>query len=204
MRKSPSAAQWVALRALAEGEPSSYARLGAAAGFTESTVARRAAKEGWKKLDFRKPGVVAGYRNAVAANAMDDADWLAAGTAFPAENAGAAVGEGTAEAGEESAPGTVPVVDMMRREIGRIVALGERGIVEKARIDGLLGIVRLAERSGLWPADHGAGALEGREQEKKSDEELAAVYARIDDRIVELAEAYARMLVAGEYPPADE
>ena len=89
------------------------------------------------------------------------------------------------------------VREFLMRQIEAIAAEAEQnaGILDKGQADGMAAILRLAER--IESADARADAQEIIQQKTRSDEELADVLQRIDDRIVELARAYAAEIVAG-------
>ena len=187
------AEQWVAMRALGEGEPAIYERLAGVAGVHTRTVIDRARREGWKKLDFRKTSVQAAYRGAQAA------DELPAGQA--AESAAADAADGVAaEAGEEPADDAdedpnarlARLGVLLSRQVGLVLnsAEGQRGVLSKSQVDALTGIMRLAEKFEALAQER------AKEEHAKSDADVATILKRIDDRIVELARGYAERLGA--------
>jgi hypothetical protein len=78
---------------------------------------------------------------------------------------------------------------VLPKQLARIVALAERGRIDKAEIDALHSMVRVLERSEALSTEP------AKEEKKRSDDELAGMLQLIDDRIVELAEAHAARLV---------
>jgi anti-sigma-K factor RskA len=83
---------------------------------------------------------------------------------------------------------------VLPRQLAQIVTLAERGIVDKGRIDALLSMGRILERSEALGEERAA------DKQKRSDDELAAMLERIDERIIELAQAYAERLGGSEHP----
>lgn len=191
-----AAEQWTALRALAEGDPSTFPRLAAAAGVSVTTLTERSARDGWKKLDFRKAAVLAAYRAARAANEFP-AGYVANSVALESDvSDGVAVGAETElldDPDEDPNARQRRLGALLSRQVGRVLssAEAERGMLSKTQIDALTGIMRLAEKFE-------ALAQERAEKEQaKSDADVATILKRIDDRIVELARGYAERLVAG-------
>jgi hypothetical protein len=80
------------------------------------------------------------------------------------------------------------LAEVLPRLLARIVDLAERGVLDKARIDALLATGRILEQLDA------AAQVSAAEQQKRSDDELAAMLERIDERIIELAQAYAERL----------
>jgi hypothetical protein len=78
---------------------------------------------------------------------------------------------------------------ILPKQIDRIVALAERGRLSKTPLDTLHAILRVLERSDML------SAVQPVEEKKRSDDELAGMLQRIDERIVELAVAHAERLV---------
>jgi hypothetical protein len=78
---------------------------------------------------------------------------------------------------------------ILPKQIDRIVALAERGRLSKAPLDTLHSILRLLERPEMLSVEQPV------EEKKRSDDELAGMLQRIDERIVELAVAHAERLV---------
>jgi hypothetical protein len=153
--------QWAALRELREGEPPTFPRLAAAAELHQTTIRERALRHSWEKQPYRRSG------------------------SRPLEQA--AIELSDIEMPPEELRGRLAAV--LPRQLGRIVALAERGHIDKAEIDALHSMVRVLERSEALSAEP------AKEQQKRSDDELAGMLQRIDERIVELAVAHAERLV---------
>jgi hypothetical protein len=153
--------QWTALRELREGEPPTFHRLAAAATVHHKTICERALLHGWEKQPYRRSG-----SRPLAPAAIELPD---------------------VEMSPEELRGRLAAV--LPKQLARIVALAERGRIDKTEIDALHSMVRVVERSealSLEPA---------RQEQKRSDDELAGMLQRIDERIVELAVAHAERLV---------
>jgi hypothetical protein len=104
-----------------------------------------------------------------------------------------------AEAEDEMPEADLPPEELRRqlaailpKQIGRVVALARNGRLGKAPLDTLHSILRLLERSEMLSAPPPA------EEQKRSDDELAGMLQRIDERIVELAVAHAERLVQAQ------
>jgi hypothetical protein len=78
---------------------------------------------------------------------------------------------------------------VMPKLLSRFVTLAERGNLDKPDVDAMLGVMRVLERAEALAAELAIT------EQKRSDEELADLLKRIDDRIVELAEVHAERLV---------
>ena len=169
-----SAEQWTALRALREGAPPVFPLLASAACLHPSTLRERASREGWKKLDLPRARAIQAALNAPPVTPADAEEELAV--------VRAAV-EGLGEGGHRG---------FLLKQLDEVRAGAiNTGVLDKARIDGLLSLFRLAEKLKTL-------AQEQADEDKDSDDDLRARLARIDDRIVELAEAHAKWLV-GEF-----
>jgi hypothetical protein len=88
----------------------------------------------------------------------------------------------------------VRVAALLSQQIGMVIAIAERsgGVIAKADLDSLSMLLRLAERLDALAEQHAA------EQQKRSDDEVAGILERVDERIVELAHAHAERLGRGE------
>jgi hypothetical protein len=177
-----SAAQVEAVRSLYEGRPATSVRLAAATTVHERTIRRHAAAEGWKRQRFAKRK--AGGGEASPAVPSQDEDGAEAASA------------GLPEIGEDVRLEDIRqrLADVLPRQLAQIVTLAERGIVDKGRIDALLSMGRILERSEALGEERAA------DKQKRSDDELAAMLERIDERIIELAQAYAERLGGSEHP----
>lgn len=178
--KVVSAEQWAGIRALAEGELPSYGRLAACSGLHHTSIAQRAAKEDWNKLDCRNPNVVAAFRAAVEGRDVTAPD-------APAE----ALPEGWQEMSQEQRLAWLS--ELIGRQVAQVASAAEtgRGAFDKARLDGLWSLIRMVEKSDALAQERAAN------QETADDAELAARLRKLDDRIVELARAHAEWLVSG-------
>ncbi|WP_353642135.1 hypothetical protein [Mesorhizobium sp. WSM2239] len=168
-----SPVQLAALRALREGENPTFSRLGAAGKINPATLRERARRDNWKTRRFTRSGAEA--------------------------RSGAPEGEAGAEALADLPEGMSledvrkRLAEVLPRLLARMVELAERGVLDKGRIDALLAMGRILEQ---WEAVAQASAAE---QQKRSDDELAAMLERVDERIIELAQAYAERLGGGEH-----
>jgi hypothetical protein len=168
-----SAEQWTALRALREGAPPVFPLLATAACLHPSTIRERAAREGWNKLDLPRARAIQVALKAPPVTPVEADEQVAAMRA-----AVEGLGEGPGEDGHRAF--LLKQLDEVRA--GAIAT----GVLDKGRIDGLLSMFRLTEKLKT-PAEERA--------EEDSDEDLRERLQRIDDRIVELAEAHANWLV---------
>jgi hypothetical protein len=159
--RAVSDVQWTALRELREGEPPTFPRLAAAAELHQVTIREHALRHGWEKQPYRRSG--------------------------PGPFAQAAIELPDIEMSPEELRGRLAAV--LPKQLARIVALAERGRIDKAEIDALHSMVRVLERSEALSTEP------AKEEKKRSDDELAGMLQLIDDRIVELAEAHAARLV---------
>lgn len=171
-----SAARWKLARAWFERP--TFERMAAVLNVHESTLRRRAVTEGWQRPSLPKRDEDKGE-----APALFSPDEL--------EGALADLPEGGQPMSLEDV--RKRLAEVLPRLLARIVELAERGVLDKARIDALLSMGRILEQSAAV-AQASAG-----EQQKRSDDELAAMLERIDERIIELAQAYAERLGGGEY-----
>jgi hypothetical protein len=85
---------------------------------------------------------------------------------------------------------------MVDRLIGEVEALGLEGgdggtMLDKARIDAISALTRTLEKIG----EITRGGESAKENQIKRDADMAGILRRIDERIIELAEGYAKQLV---------
>lgn len=181
MRSLIGEARWAALRALREGEPPTFPLLALACDINVATVRERASLEGWKKQPFR--------------SSRARRDWPGRGAAAFGDGAGEAMPAGW----QAMQPGERLhwLNDFVSRQLGQIAASAESGggTLDKARVDALWSMIRMVERSGSLARDSGSS------NETDDDAELAAKLRLLDDRIVELARAHAKWLVANQSRP---
>ena len=210
-RKTVSAARWAAIRSLAEGELPTYPLLAAAAELCHTTIAARSLRDAWEKLDCRKPAVVIAFRTARAVNRVGEDEGLApaeivakaaldkggdAGGGSFLRVTGVPDGEALPEEPVSSEEVRGRLAELLPRQLAQVISLAERGYVDKTRLDALLAMLRVAERADAITAQ------QQQDNEKKSDEELAELYERLDRRIDELARESAGRMVSGELPAA--
>lgn len=165
------AEQWQAIRALREGEPPTFERLAAASGLHPVTIRQRALRDSWEKRYLPRSG----SRAAVARKAL-----------LLSEGSGAVEPVAETAASPEELHRHLQALLIRRHE--RIAALAEVGLVDKAEFDMAAGLRRVIEGSGEIIEEQST------EQKNRSDDQLAALLGTIDDRIVELAQAYAGRL----------
>lgn len=204
-RRPLPVAQWLAARAIAEGEPPTRKLIAQVLGCNETTLYERAALEGWKRLDFRRHDVKEAHRMFVAV-ALEEygGGEVGSGEADTYEGAQDADGVSVTDADRADADGPDgnaadedPVAVLARcasfvaRRVDALIVLADDGRrIPKTEIDTLGAMMRMMER---WEA---IAAERTKQAEAQSDENLAAVLERIDDRIVALAEELAGQLVA--------
>lgn len=88
------------------------------------------------------------------------------------------------------------LADRLVRDLEAVSAAGEEaGGYDKARIDALSAMLRMVEKIG----EITRGPERAKENQIKSDAEMAAALERINNRIVELATELAGQMVAGEH-----
>lgn len=200
-RRPITAAQWAHARAVSEGAPPTRDRIAGILDCNVTAIYELARAEGWKRLDFRRAEARAAHADFIelASRPAEEGE-APEGEAESLPDPAGAVPAGTAEA--ESGAGAEPV-ELLRRGTAllarRLSSLLERaekgGRLNRAEFDGLAAMARVIER---WEA---LAQESVRQEEKKSDEELAEIYRRIDRRIVELARWEAERLVAAGYQP---
>jgi hypothetical protein len=204
-------ARWEALRALREGESPTFMRLAAVSGMHVSTIRERAGRDNWAKRDFSPRKMAEEARAAAEARIVRDNPDAARGKArddfFPAAARDESAPVATALAGSAAlmdlmeskrpAPGAgEPAEAFLVDEVEEILAEARAGKVDKARIDAVLSMIRIVERTEQFRR-----APKGDEANEKtrSDDEFARLLARVDARIVELARCHAERLGRGEH-----
>lgn len=212
MPKAISAERWAAARALMRLEAPTQVRVAAAMGIHLTTLAQRMAREQWPVLDFRRVDIQAAHeqlrerlvrRFVLGMEAAEQAVAQAEKAEELACDPMRILMQDPEEESEDVAALTPDEIrerlsDLLPKQLVKVISLAERGVVDKARLESLLIMLRVAERADALAAG------QQKINEKKSDEELAKLHARLDARIVELAEGYAERLLAGERPgPAD-
>lgn len=206
MPEALSDEQWTAMRELVEGEPSTHARVAAAGGVYQTSVSRRAASEGWRALDFRRPRVRAAQRAMVELAARAAAGDLPEGEADEADEApGADIGAEPAVTAQDGRPreAFVPETseESVRERLARIggilirqadLALSRADAgrpLDRRQVAALSAMVQLAERIAVLAREHVA------KEKVASDEELADKLRLLDDRIIYLSREGARCIL---------
>lgn len=171
-----SVERWAAIRALREGEPPIFPLLATATGLHPVTLRERASRENWKKQDFQSRTVRESWGSHAPAPVDDTVRTV---IDLPQDGQGHGVLLG----------------DFVARRLSEMVAEVETngGQLNKSQIDALWSMVRTAERSGALAKEQATdnGATD--------DAELATRLEKLDDRIVELAEAHAERLVSEQH-----
>jgi hypothetical protein len=177
MRPRLKPAQWVAMRQMYESGWITFGRLGGVADRSAATITSHARREGWKPASPRS-----GLRRAAQGE--------------PDQSAGEA-DEGLAPADWPQESPETSLEDlhqryaaMLLRQLNRILRLAENGVLDKPRIDALISIGRVFERSVALAERQAV------EDQEKRDDETAAVLKRINDRIIHLARNLAARMVA--------
>jgi len=180
--------QWGAMRALCEGATVTYARLATLAAVHMTTISNRARRENWNKLDYRRRVVVDAQR-----------DMVRVGHAT-AEGAAAAEIDMATERpdGETPAERLLRLIDLVSRQIEHALetAAARGGVLSRIEADNMLTTLKLAER--LRDVAPVMTAATPDERQVTSDDDIAGLMSRIDERIIELAEAEAARLVEGQ------
>ena len=186
MHSPVSADKKEAMRELRDLQPPTFPRIAKIAGVHVTTVREIASRENWPKLHVPKGTVMQVAR-------LKDLE------AEEAARKRAEALEAMSDAAAELTPGDLGslIVDEMR---AMLVAALRTGRIDKAHADALWSMVRVGERVGILPPD--TGKQTDQQEETRSDDELADILQRVDERIVELARGYAERLVA-ERPDAE-
>jgi hypothetical protein len=167
------------MRELRELQPPTYTRIAKIADVHVTTVREIASRENWPKLHVPKGTVMQVAR---IKDLLAEEDARARAEILEAMN------DPDADL-PELPPGDIGafvIADM--RAI--LVEAAHTGRIDKARVDTLWSMLRVAERSQVL--QHAAE----QQEEERSDDELADILTRVDQRIVELARDYAERLVA--------
>ena len=181
----PSEEQWRAARLAADGAPMTRARIAGMLGVDVGAVYLRAAQEGWRTMDFRRPDVREAYQHAVeiaaalgASDVQQEDDWL---PRWPGDTRQAA----------DPLEMLARASSFVARQLDRIIAAADRrgGRLDKGQIDGLAALARVAER---WEA---VAAEQARERQRADDDERAGTLREVVDCLVRHAEAEAKRLV---------
>ena len=157
-------------------------------------------REGWKRLDFAVRRRARAHADSVELAGREEGGVAQAGESQAMARARTGSRETDAAGG--------PVVDedplkllrrgtaLLSRRLASLLERAEKGArLNKAEFDGLAAMSRVIER---WET---LAQERAKQEEKKSDEELADIYRRIEERIAELAREEAERLVAAGYRP---
>lgn len=188
--------RWAAIRAICEGAAPTNERVALAAGIYVKTISRKATAEGWRMLDFRRPRVRTAQKamveiaaRAAAGEELDPVDEDADEAEDGAAGAALAIEPLAIEPLADLPPFERAqwLQDMLTRRSEEMLQRAAAGQpIESRQVAALSAMVGLAERIGaLSPEDL-------RQHSKASDDELAAMLEKIDERIVVLAAAHAR------------
>jgi hypothetical protein len=193
MSRSITDQQWAAARAISEGQAATHERLAGIMGVHTTTVSHRAAEDKWASIDFRharlrrmQAQIVETSRRIRAGEELDRVD--------PEE---VLDGDGLAPEADELEPWPDESPSERIARIGAVLTRRTEAILRKVeagqplemrQVTALSSLVALSERIAVMARE------EVREQEKKSDEELAEIYRQIENRIAELALEEARRL----------
>lgn len=173
MVQAISAERWAAIRAVREGKPPTFSLLAAATDIHPATMREKASLESWKKQGFQSSKVRENWGShdpVVDVESPDETD----------------------DASSDVIEPPLDLNDFVARRLAEMIAQAQAngGQLNKAQIDALWSMIRTAERSGNLTKG------EATENGTTDDAELAARLEKLDDRIVELAEAHAERLVS--------
>ncbi len=214
MAEAVTDAQWAGARALLEGNAPTHSRVAAAMGIHVTTLSHRAAEMGWKGLNFRLKLVRKAH-----ATMIDIATRAAAGLPLDEPEPEADPNDIPEGDGLDLDVPSQKLADMMEdvanedpdervaRISGMIAAQADR-LLRRAAANGstpdrrqimtLIALTQLAERIATQARSHAVT------REIKSDEEVAAVLRRIDNRIIYLAKGHALQILRQRGVSEDE
>lgn len=179
MHPPVSAEKKEAMRQLRELLPPTFGKLARIAGIPVTTLRDIATRENWPKLHAPHGTVM----QVVRKKDLEEAE--------AARERPEAL-EALADPAVEPPPGDIAA--LLVAELRSVLILMQTGRIDKTRIDTLLSVIKLAERLEKLPPETGHSGSQ--EEQKRSDEELADILTRVDERIIELARDYAERLVA--------
>lgn len=179
--------QLAAMRQLLRGEPPTILRVSSVAEIDPSMVTTRGLKEGWKK-----PHIPHWRKRVRAELEMDAGVGIAAQVPLDIEKAAPEASPDTNAPDVPEMGRAARVSDMLVKHADKLLTQMEvqGGLLSKPQLDAMLAMVRLAEK--FEPL----AVKETAELQKKSDAEVAEVYAYVERRIDERARAYATRMVA--------
>jgi hypothetical protein len=170
------------MRELRDLQPPTFPRIAKIAGIHVTTVREIASRENWPKLHVPHGTVMQVAR-------LKDIE------AEKTARQRAAALQAISGTEADVPPGDIGalVIDEMR---AILTDARRTGRIDKARADGLWSMIRVAQHAGKMQPQ------QGQELEMRSDDELADILARVDERIIELARDYAERLGAEQVDPA--
>jgi hypothetical protein len=181
-----SSDQWENARALAEGAAPTHERLAAAMGIYQCNLSRRAAREGWTSLDFRRREVRDAHfalmklASREPGDGEDDAD--APNDLVPTVSSEVQTAM-TARAGETRQQRIARMGEMILSQTDKMLTRAELAgrPPDRNQVAALLAMTQLAERLSVETQ------MTALAQQEKDDDELARLYQWMDDNIVRLA-----------------
>jgi hypothetical protein len=200
MPEALSDAQWAGIRELLEGEPPTHERVARAANVYVKSISLRAGKDGWRTLDFRFGRVRTAHRAmiqlAAMARAGEELDpveepeiW--GGAALPAPAESGREGEGERENDETPQERLARIGEMLTRQTEELLRRADSGRpIEARQVQALAGLVKISEHIAVL------AETDAVERQQRSDEELAGMLEKIDDRIIYLACTHAQRILA--------
>lgn len=193
--------QWASARSISEGLAATHARIAGVMGVHQTTVAHRALEDGWASVDYRLGKVRRAQawvqelsRRLKAGEEVDVEEEAApAGAVAPAIAVAEEV-ELEPWPDEPAAARIARIGALLTRRTEAILRKVEAGQPMDARqISMLSSLVALSERIAEM------ARVEVRQEQQKSDEELAGIYRNIEARIAELACEEALRLLTGTF-----
>ncbi|MGY6708701.1 MAG: hypothetical protein ACXIVF_10255 [Rhizobiaceae bacterium] len=202
MSRTISDQQWASARSISEGLAATHGRLAGVLGVHQTTVAHRAQEDGWASVDYRFGKVrraqawVQELSRRLKAGEEVDEEEAAAAPAGPVAPAIAVAEEVELEPwpDEPAAARIARIGALLTRRTEAILRKVEAGQPMDARqISMLSSLVALSERIAEM------ARVEVRQEQQKSDAELAGIYRNIEARIAELACEEALRLLTGTF-----
>jgi hypothetical protein len=179
MHPPVTAEQKEAMRELRELQPPIFPRLAKIAGVHVTTVREIASRENWPKLHVPKGTIMQVAR-------LKDLE------AEEAARERAAALEALSDPEADVAPGDIGAL-VIEQMMAMLTEARRTGRIDKAWADGLWSTLRVAEHAVKFQIER---VQDLDQEETRSDDELADILARVDERIVELARDYAERLGA--------
>jgi len=180
--------QWEGMRELRGRFPPIFQRIAKIVGCHVTTIRERASRENWPKLHAPKGSMMCVM---TPRQVREEVELRARVDALAATKDSIAKDKATVELAGDVAPGDMAAEIL--EALQQVLADMKVGYFDKARIDGLMQMVRVAEQI------ENLKLVTVQQDRKRSDEELADILAFIDRRIVELARDYADRMGARTY-----